>query len=96
MFKVTNHLSPHLFWDVKPDCLDFQKNKQLIVDRVLHRGNLQEWNFIQAYYGKEELIKILYNLPVIAPKEADFVKVIFNLDPTKMKCYTRERSNHYY
>lgn len=96
MQPVTSYLSPHLFWDVALDSVDFQKNKQLIVDRVLHRGTLQEWNFIIDYYGKDELIKILYDLPVIAPKEANFVKLIFNLDPTKMRCYTRKQLSQNY
>jgi hypothetical protein len=96
MQEITNHLSPHLFWDTKLESLDFQKNKRLIVDRVLHRGTLEEWNFVKNYYGKDELIKILCELPFIAPKEANFVKVLFNLEPQQMRCYTNTRLNHFY
>ncbi len=96
MQNITNHLSPHLFWDTKLDNLDFQKNKRLIIDRVLHRGTLKEWNFINTYYGKDELVKVLCELPFIAPKEANFVKVLFSLESQNMKCYTNTRLNHFY
>lgn len=96
MQKVTNHLSPHLFWDTKLESLDFQKNKRLIIDRVLHRGTLEEWNFIKSLYGQDELIKVICALPFIAPKEANFVKVLFNIEPEKMRCYTNTRLNHFY
>ena len=96
MQSITKHLSPHLFWDTKLESVDFQKHKRLIVDRVLHRGTLEEWNFVKNYYGKHGLIKILCELPFIAPKEANFVKVLFNLKPQQMKCYTNTRFNHFY
>ncbi|MCC7532413.1 MAG: hypothetical protein IT246_00580 [Bacteroidia bacterium] len=96
MSGITNNLSAHLFWDTKVSELDMQKNKRLIVDRVLHRGTQQEWDFIIDYYGQKELIEILCELPVIAPKEANFVKVLFNINPNQMKCYTNKRLNHNY
>lgn len=91
--EVTDHLSAHLFWDMKIDELDMHKNKRLIIDRVLHRGTLEEWQFINRFYNRNELIEVLCTLPVIAPKEANFVKILFDLKPSQMKCYTSKRSN---
>lgn len=94
--NVANSLSPHLFWDTKISELDFQKNKRLIIDRVLHRGSQKDWDFITKVYKKDNLVEVLCNLPSIAPKEANYVALLFNIDKNQMKCFTNKRSNHYY
>lgn len=90
---VTDHLSAHLFWDMKIDELDMYKHKRLIIDRVLHRGTLEEWQFINKFYSRDELIEVFTALPIIAPKEANFVKILFDLKPSQMKCYSKKQSN---
>jgi antitoxin HigA-1 len=64
-FKMTkvklDGIRPILFWDIKFDNLDFDKHKGFIVKRIFERGNGDEINKIIAFYGKEEIIKILNN-----------------------------------
>ncbi|MEM7040485.1 MAG: hypothetical protein AAF570_26200, partial [Bacteroidota bacterium] len=61
IFREMN-LSPYLFWDVDPEKLDFEKHARLIVERVVTRGRIEDWQEIKRYYGleriKAEVVKI--------------------------------------
>ncbi len=89
-------LSPHLFWDTNLETLDWQRNKRLIIERVLNRGTWEEWKLIVNRYGKQEMKTTLCELPYIEKKEANFVQVYFGIKPEEMKCYTNKRlTNHF-
>jgi hypothetical protein len=46
-----SQLSEHLFGDVDKDTLDTQKNKRLIIQRVLDYGLMQDWQTIKDMAG---------------------------------------------
>jgi hypothetical protein len=52
MKSPLNNLSPHLFWDVDMNSLDFKKSKKLIIQRVLDYGLIGDWQIIFKTYGK--------------------------------------------
>ena len=40
-----------LFWDTNPSRLDWQRQKQFIINRVMERGNSEEKQKITEFYG---------------------------------------------
>jgi hypothetical protein len=70
-----NDFSPHLFWDVDRNKLDLQKNKQLIVERVIQRGSRSDLQFILSYYGKQEAGELLKQVAWLNEKDMAFVHV---------------------
>lgn len=46
-----------LFWDIKLDKLDCQKQKKAIIKRVFERGNEMEKRRLHAFMGKKVLTK---------------------------------------
>jgi plasmid maintenance system antidote protein VapI len=52
-------LRPVLFWDTKPEMIDWQKQKTAVIRRVFERGNDQEKAEVTRFYGKEEVERIL-------------------------------------
>lgn len=89
-------LSPHLFWDVDRGKLDWEKNKQLIVERVIQRGNRPDLHLVIAYYGKEETGEVLKQVPWLNEKDMAFVHVYFGIPFNEMKCYTKGQSARNY
>jgi len=60
VFFVTNSmkkpsLSEMLFWDTDLELVDWQKQANAIIIRVLERGGLQDFREIRKYYGDEKI-----------------------------------------
>ena len=95
IYSITD-FSSHLFWDVNPATLNLEKNKQLIVERVIQRGSRSDLAALLAYYGKEQVREILKQLAWLNEKDMAFVQVYFGIPFNEMKCYTKKQSALYY
>ncbi len=62
MTQAKDKFSEALFWDCHLEPADYSKYPRLIVDRVVHRGNLDDWRLMKSLFGlekiKEELLRI--------------------------------------
>lgn len=87
-------LSGSLFWDVDFIDVDYDKYARHIINRVLLRGNLDDWFEIKNYYGlekiKEEAIKMRY----LDNRTLNFCSYYFNVPKTKFRCYNTPQSIH--
>jgi hypothetical protein len=45
----------NLFWDVSKESLDPEKNRQLIIERVITRGNIDEFSGLLHFYGMRQI-----------------------------------------
>lgn len=93
-YSITD-FSPHLFWDVDRHKLDLQKNKQLIVERVIQRGSRADLQIMLSYYGKQEAGELLKQVPWLNEKDMAFVHVFFDIPFTEMKCYAKRQSTRF-
>jgi hypothetical protein len=48
-----------LFWDIKTEKIDWQKQKKTIIKRIFERGNEMEKKEITRFYGNETISKVL-------------------------------------
>ncbi|ELR68530.1 hypothetical protein C900_00271 [Fulvivirga imtechensis AK7] len=82
-----------LFWDIDVTTLDTEKHAGFIMERVLHRGDLDDWNQLKKMYGwarlKEEAIK-LRNLDL---KTLIFLSTILNIPKDQFRCYSQIQLN---
>lgn len=85
-------LSPHLFWDVERDRLDFEKNRELIIKRTLDYGLMSDWRIVRAYYGIEEIAKTAMNIRDLDIRSASFVALLSGISIEKFLCYTTKQS----
>lgn len=46
---------PVLFWDTKMEKIDWLKQKQSVIQRVMERGNDKEKKEIERFYGKDAI-----------------------------------------
>lgn len=86
-------LQPELFWDINLQGLDWNKHKQLIVERVIERGSYESFQMTEEHYGKEEMKKIIGKLTYMHPKDLSFVRIYFQLQTEDLKCCSAKRSN---
>ncbi|MBG7631483.1 MAG: HigA family addiction module antidote protein [Bacteroidetes bacterium] len=52
-----NKIRKIIFWDTTFDKIDWNKNKNAVIKRILERGNATEINEIISFYGREIITK---------------------------------------
>ncbi len=85
-------LNPTIFWDVDIRGLDPQTNKRLIIERVFSLGELHEMKKLIGFYGNDEVLKVLCDLPCLDPKTMNFISHLFNKPLETFRCYQRKQS----
>ncbi len=87
-----NNLSAHLFWDVNPDILNFEKNKKLIIQRVLNYGLFNDWQIIVKQYGISEIAKTAVSLRELDKKSAAFISLLSKIPQDQFQCFSSKQS----
>jgi hypothetical protein len=81
-----------ILWDIDPRTLDPDKNKGILIERVLSYGNLEELKFLFSYYGIDIIKQTVKNTGYLDPKTMEFVISYLNINKEEMKCYLKKQS----
>jgi len=84
--RKTPSLRKTLFWDIDPATLDFKKNAQFIIGRVLDFGNLDEWRAIRDYYGLKRIKEAARKHIFSDFRSPNFWALILKILPKDLKC----------
>lgn len=76
-----------LFWDVDFNNIDYQKYSQFIINRVLLRGTIKDWQELKSYYGLERIKQEIIKMRYLDQKTLNFCSIYFNISKTEFKCY---------
>lgn len=82
------NFTPSLFWDVAPDSLDIEAHSRFIIERVVSKGNLQDWNLLKKIYGKERIRTDVLQIRYLDKKTSSFLSVYFGVEKAYFRCYT--------
>lgn len=82
-----------IFWDTDMGQLDYEQHANVIIVRVLERGNMEEWNEIKRYYGHEKIKEAVLKARYLSKKVLAFVSSLYNIPTTQFRCYTWRQSN---
>lgn len=81
-------LSPTLFWDTDMANIDWEKHAPSVIERVLTRGTLAEWDEIVRYYGEDFIRDTALNLRYMDRATLWFCSGYFNQPLDTFRCYT--------
>lgn len=90
--KHIQSLSPHLFWDVDSSKLDMEKNKTLIIQRILEYGLMSDWELIQSYYGIQKIASTLIQIRSLDKKALSYISLLSGIPKNEFRCYTTKQS----
>lgn len=85
--KPIELLSKHLFWDIDPNVLEWERSKKTIIERVLERGSFEEWLCIVKIYTLEVIIKTSQTFRTMSPLDLNFLATISNTPKEEFRCY---------
>jgi len=83
-----------LLWDVDIQKFDLQKGRAFVAERVVERGDLEDFYAMFSIYGGIKKVRDIYKNEVYSlnSRSLAFICVAFNLKKEEMKCYIRRRS----
>lgn len=73
-----------LFWDVDRESIDPERNRRFIIERVLARGDEDDFRWAQKVYGNDVLKETLLKAKTLDQKSLSFWCFYFNID--KQRC----------
>lgn len=73
-----------LFWDVDLKAMDLEQHKRFIIERILARGDVDDFRFAQKTYGNDALKETLLKAKTLDPLSLNFWCFYFNID--KQQC----------
>lgn len=68
-------ISPHLLWEYDLSTFDYDRSKSVVIERVIERGNLKDWQEIKRYYGVTEILKVAKSSKQLSKKDKDFTEI---------------------
>lgn len=84
----------HLLWDMNHSQFDYQSGIQIIVERVVMRGNSKDWQKMYELYPLESIKDAIRKIPWLSERDMHFVHILFDIPLTEMECYKRKPLNH--
>lgn len=67
------HLSPELFWDVRPGAVDPEKNARWLIERILERGQWEDWILLRDNLSRDVFLREAPRLR-LQPRERNFLE----------------------
>lgn len=59
----------------------------IVIERVVQRGNMDDWLTIFNLYGYDAVREQIKRIPYLNDKDMNFVHIIFEIPLTEMKSY---------
>ena len=75
-----------LFWDVNIDSLDIEAHSKFIIERVVSRGSLADWNLLKKIYGRGRIKNETLSLRCLDRKTVSFLSAYFNVEKSDYRC----------
>ncbi len=95
-------ISPKLkkyFWDIDVDRLDFKKEPEYVIIRLLEYGDVWAIRWLLRTFDKELVKKTILKHRGLSPRSINFWSLLFNLDKEKILClnksYQKVRKTHW-
>lgn len=87
------------FWDVEFKELDFERDKEFVIKRLLEYGDPNALAWLLKKVKKETIKNILFKKRGFSLKSANFWAVFFSLPRNKILClkksYLKRQKNHW-
>ena len=85
--EILRALSPHIFWNRDITKLDLNKNKKLIVERIIQYGLEKDEILLWKIYSYSLIKKIATNMDSLDYDRINYYSSILKVRKEKFKCY---------
>lgn len=71
-------ISDTLLWEYDLNTFHWDKSYKIVIERVLERGNLEEWKEILIFYGKTKILETIEWSVQLKSNEKKFSRFFLN------------------
>lgn len=86
MNREINQNIKRFFWDIDFSKLDFEKNSEYVIARILEYGDPEAIKWLFETYDKKTIKKVLMNQRGFSKKTANFWSKILDVDESQIQC----------
>ena len=73
MKKERPHIiNPALLWEYDLETFNYEKSYKIVIERVLERGNLDEWREMMKLYSKDQILETIEWSAQLDKSDKDF------------------------
>ena len=89
-----HRINTALLWEYDMDTFDWQKSKNIVVQRIVEMGTPEDfYAAFDMYGGIGGFREIVKSVPFLNELDQHFVCTFFNLKKGELRCYTKKQSN---
>ncbi|MBI3599673.1 MAG: hypothetical protein HY097_03400 [Nitrospinae bacterium] len=85
-------ISPCL-WGAAINSLDIEKDKFLIIERILEHGGDRQIDFIFTTYKRKDIINVIKESPYLSRRTVNYWCLFFDIGREDTRCYTKPYQN---
>jgi hypothetical protein len=80
-----------LLWEYEIEKINWQQMRNVIVQRVIERGRMDDFYAVLNMYELEGVKEAIKQIPFLNNKDLAFVCSVFNIKKEELKCYTKKQ-----
>lgn len=78
--KNKPNIPARLLWEYDYDTFNFDKSYKIVIERVMERGELDEWREIANYYSREQILSAIEWSAQMDERDKKFCRFFLNSD----------------
>lgn len=87
-------MNPSLLWEYDLNQFDWQKGRNIVVQRVIEMGEPEDFfAAFDLYGGIAGFREIIKSVPYLSAIDIHFACAFFNLKREELRCYTKKQSS---
>ena len=86
------NISKRVFWDIDFDSLDYVKDRQYIIEKVMNYGLWDDFVAVMKFYGKATVRQEIIHSAYLKKDVLNFLCFYLGLKPEAFECYNRRLS----
>lgn len=76
--KKPSIINPALLWEYDLGTFNYQKSYKIVIERVIIRGTLEEWQEMVKLYSRDQIIETINWSKQIEQRDKEFAKMFLN------------------
>ncbi|MCF2490415.1 DUF6922 domain-containing protein [Dyadobacter sp. CY347] len=74
------NIPSRLLWEFDYETFDFKRSYKIVIERILERGNLENWREMIRFYSKSQIIETIEWSSQMEEKDKRFSRLFINSD----------------
>lgn len=78
--KIKPEIKSTLLWEYDLDTFNWDKSYKIVIERVIQRGDLKDWQEMKYFYSREKILETVNWSKQLDQREKDFTRQFLTSD----------------